>query len=731
MADITANITIRGADNLPMRFTPLSLTLTEAGADLTAQVEIESVFAADADSFILSFGDKTYSPERTRTLGAFTYNDAGTVITGERGAFQITDTSIERAPDSTVIKGELIPDKTTFVDLALDALEARYAVRFTDGQRTLYPIQGRWDNILKPMNAIADAPGFWRYAHDQILEGSKPNYARLVRTLSDYGLRIWRLDGNEPIRIYATDESADSVLLAPAPINRMAARRFVSQSELADYGLRLAPNPTGLIRLARTRVGATVYGFKAVSTLGNDPDPWLTLDAGFDAHGLTVIPVADIVGFDHAGYTFWLVPSDHAAGTVSLDSSDLGTGTFSEQYVNAADRRLDRRIGFSVPINEAFDDDVDRYIAPLAADAARARTAADTARTNGAANADALAQAATDAEARAQPENIPYIGGARTPGLTLAEAKPDPYLGVIALESERVRRYWRNHAAKAKVYVNPHMRDGASIAMPSVVGGGVFFADAVTTVIDPSGEYSQSLTLRGVGLPATPERLAAQSPAPFNGEDYPAYWTPPEQPSVDFLTLDEAGTGAAIYDPGIDAMGVVTNPYPLGGGFVLETATRTIGTGDERRQASPIIERTNISVARVVSAADSDTGEAYSETAFAVDNEGWSRLINFADGLAGENYRVSVSFANRWGVSATRELPITLSASERPTVSVDAMMPKIQFDQENSIPDSRYLAYASAMAGFQRDAVPVSAQGIIIGSRLTQGLGRRSDWGGH
>jgi len=754
MGDITANITIRGADNSPTTESALNVTLVESGADMAATVELEGAFGADMRSFAIQYDDAGYTPARTRTLGEYDYNDAGTAITGERRAFQITHTDINRGPDSTVIKGELIPDKTMFVDAALDMLEARYANRFTDGERAFYPVQARWDGILKPATAIADAPGFWRHLHDKILEGSKPGYARLVSTLADYGLRIWRLDGYMPIRVFTATggvESAQSVLLAPVPINRMAARRLVRQADLADFGLRLVAGPGAFIRRARTRIGATDYGFKATATLGNDPDPFITLDTGFDAHGLTPIPVADIAGFDHAGYTFWLAPLDHAAASLALADWQVGVGTFQERHVESADRGLNRRMAYSVPIGAAFEDDVDRYTAPLIAAAARAQATADKAQEDADTARDAALRTApdtaqrrmaemvkeeaerteaaanlalADAEARAQPETLVYEGGNRTPGITLAEAQPDPYLGVIAMESERVSRYWRNHAAKVTAYANPDMRDGVSLTMPTIIGGGAFIADAVTTVIDPSGTYHQSLVMRGLGLPATPDRIMANSPIPFNGANYPAYWTPPETPSADFLTLDAQGTGAEVYDPQIDpATGIAANAYPLGGGFVLETATRTVGTGDARRQASPIIERTHITVQRNVAANTNTGAAAYTETVFSGDNEGWQRLINFADGLAGGNYRVRIRFANRWGSSPERALAIQLGTTERPTAEA-SLVSKIIFDQEALIPDSYYAAYAAAMADFDTSATPVSAQATIVASVLVRTLGQ-------
>ncbi len=82
-------------------------------------------------------------------------------------------------------------DKQAVTDDVLARLESDSLPTPLAMQR-LYPLQNRWDGILRPTGHIADAPNIWAWIAEKVREGSQPNYRRLVDTLASFGLGIVR-----------------------------------------------------------------------------------------------------------------------------------------------------------------------------------------------------------------------------------------------------------------------------------------------------------------------------------------------------------------------------------------------------------------------------------------------------------------------------------------------------------------------------------------------------------
>ena len=645
MADIILTANKATADNPNIGLTVKRAALSESTATGRADCVIEAHgIHADAVSVNL------------------TARDARTSVSRDFGAYRVVDVSIQRIPDVTTIHASREWNTPGMVNSALDALESAYAVAdmpneslaMPAAQRELYPIQARWDAILHPPTARADAPSFWRHLRDSILEGATPTFARFRDTLAAFGLELWRISPTDTAE--AKKAAAD------------AADTNANAAEIAAQALETIAERSGLpadIEAARAA--------RARADIARGAADDLAADARRAAAMLT---------WDYEGDSFGLVTLAHArqSAGVNLPLTDISPGV-SESYADIADERLDRIIRFSVPIDEAFGDDI------------------------------------TD-----DSPTVVYSGGEREPAITLRQAQPNPYLGAIAQEGERLRRHSANHTLTIDGVLDLSLRLRDWRVMPAEYGG----ADILITGIDWTlgNDASQTLTARERRV-VSAGALTAQSPPPFNSAAatadnpltaFPAYYSPPETPTADMLTWNDTTGAVETYTPVPGTRGGVVNPYPYGGGFVAELHTRTAGTGEARRQASPVIENTLIHVERVTSGLQ--VSPATYQTVYRTENSGYDRLFNFADGLAGERYRVNLAYRNRWGESPTIRIPLTLSAVERPTASIDALMPRVVFEQDDAIQDALYGAYSAAMAQFDNSAIRAVPQASIIASRL-------------
>ena len=119
--------------------------------------------------------DLTSTPAINRTWSGYRIHSVKKLLVGPR-----TEIEARRFIDLRALAGDV-----------LDHLRDGALTQTLSG---LYPLQTRWDGIIRPIGAVPNTPHIWAHIADEIERGGDPDWGRLKSGLARFGLEVWILD---------------------------------------------------------------------------------------------------------------------------------------------------------------------------------------------------------------------------------------------------------------------------------------------------------------------------------------------------------------------------------------------------------------------------------------------------------------------------------------------------------------------------------------------------------